>query len=253
MEIKVLGAYGGESPGMRSSCLLVNNRVALDAGALTSGLSLTDQVKVNAILISHTHLDHIQDLGFIADNVFGKRKEPILIVGLAKSLQIIQKHILNNRIWPDFSRIPTPENPVLAYHPIKIGEETKIEGLSIRAIPVNHSIPSCAFIVSDGKNSFIYTGDSSVTERIWKEAGKINNLRLVVIEVSFPNRMQKLAELTGHLTPKMAEAELEKIDRQGYLARAFHLKPNYLSELKRELAKTKPRIIPLEQGEIIEL
>jgi len=253
MEIKVLGAYGGEGPGLRSSCLLINNRIALDAGALTSGLSLSDQLKVNAILVSHTHLDHIQDLGFIADNVFGKRKEPIRILALAKSLQIIQKHIMNNRVWPDFSKIPSPENPVLVYQSLKIGEEIKIEGLSVRPIPVNHPVPSAAFIVSDGKSTFIYTGDSGATERLWKEANKTNGLRLVVIEVSFPNRLQSLAELTGHLTPKMAEAELKKLELQGYQARAFHLKPNYLAELKRELVRTKPRIIPLEQGEIIEL
>jgi cAMP phosphodiesterase len=74
-----------------------------------------------------------------------------------------------------------------------------------------------------------------------------------MIEVSFPNRLQGLAEITGHLTPKMAEAELKKLAIQGFQARAFHLKPNFLAELKSELAKTKPKIIPLEQGEVIEI
>jgi len=253
MELKVLGAFGGEAPGLKSSCILVNNRIALDAGALTSSMSLQDQIRINYILISHTHLDHIQDVSFLADNIFGKRKDPVRIVGLDKSIETIQKHLLNNRIWPDFTKIPSAEQPVLAYQPIKAGQEIKIEGLSVKAIPVNHAVPAVGYILSDAKNSIIYTGDTGPTESIWEEARKLKNLRLVLIEVSFPNQMQKLAELTGHFTPGLAEAELKKLNQDGVMVRAFHLKPAYLKELKQELSKTKPRIIPLDQGEIIQI
>jgi len=253
MELKVLGAYGGEGPNQKTSCILINNRIALDAGAITSSLNLQDQARINSILISHTHLDHIHDISFLADNIFGKRKDPVRIIGLDKSIAVLQKHFLNNRIWPDFTRIPTAEQPVLTYQSIKPGQEIKIEGLDVKAIPVNHTVPAVGYFVSDGKSSIVYSGDTGPTERIWKEASKLTNLKLVIIEVSFPNDMQKLAEITGHFTPRMAEAELKKIGQDGFMARAFHLKPAYLKELKQELAKTKPKIIPLEQGEVIQV
>jgi len=253
MELKVLGAFGGEAPGLKTSCILINGRLALDAGALTSSLSLQNQTRINAILISHTHLDHIHDISFLADNVFGKRKDPVRIVGLEKSIEVLKKHFLNNRIWPDFTRIPSPEQPVLAYQPIKPNQEYNIEGLTVRAIPVNHTIPSAGYIVSDAKSSLVYTGDTGPTERIWKEARKLDNLKLVLIEVSFPNEMRKLAELTGHFTPHLAAEELKKLPQDGFMARAFHLKPTHLKELKQELSRTKPKIIPVEQGEVIQL
>jgi len=253
MEVKILGAFGGEAPGLKTSCILVNNRLALDAGALTSSLSLQEQTRVNAILVSHTHLDHIHDISFLSDNIFGRRKDPVRILGLEKSLATLQKHFLNNRIWPDFTKIPSPEQPVLVYQALKPGPEYKIEGLTVRIIPVNHSVPSVGFIVSDAKSSLIYTGDTGPTERLWKESEKLSNLKLVLIEVSFPNEMQKLAEATGHFTPKMAEQELLKIPLDGYMARAFHLKPTHLKELRQELARTRPKIIPVEQGEVIQI
>ena len=253
MEIKILGAYGGEGPGLKTSCMVINGRLAVDAGALTSSLSLQDQAKINTILVSHTHLDHIHDISFLADNIFGKRKEPVRIVGLERSIASLQKHFLNNRIWPDFTKIPNAEQPVLAYQTIRPGQELKVDGLTVRAVPVNHTVPAVGYLISDAKSTLLYTGDTGPTERIWKEASKIANLKLVLIEVSFPNNMQKLAELTGHFTPKMAEAELLKLGGDGYMARAFHMKHAYLKDLKQELARTKPRIIPLDQGEVISI
>jgi cAMP phosphodiesterase len=253
MEVKILGAFGGEAPGLKTSCIVINNRLALDAGALTSSLSLQDQAKINAILVSHTHLDHIHDISFLADNIFGKRKEPVIIVSMEKSIEVLQKHFLNNRIWPDFTKLPNADQPVLAYKAIKPGQEYKIEGLNVRAVPVNHSIPSVGFIISDDKSALVYTGDTGPTDQIWKDAEKTANLKLVLIEVSFPNEMQKLAEVTGHFTPRMAEEELKKLQKDGYEARAFHLKPTHLKELKQELARTRPKIVPVEQGEVIQI
>ena len=116
--------------------------MALDAGALTSSLSLQDQARINAILVSHSHLDHIHDISFLADNIFGKRKEPVQIVSVEKNIEVLQKHFLNNRIWPDFTKLPSPDQPVLAYKAIKPGQTYQIKGLSVRAVPVSHSIPS---------------------------------------------------------------------------------------------------------------
>jgi hypothetical protein len=38
MKLRVLGCHGGELPGCRSTCFLVDGSLALDAGALTASL-----------------------------------------------------------------------------------------------------------------------------------------------------------------------------------------------------------------------
>jgi hypothetical protein len=44
VKLKVLGPHGGELPGCRSTCFLVDDVLALDAGALTSTLSLSSKI-----------------------------------------------------------------------------------------------------------------------------------------------------------------------------------------------------------------
>ena len=44
MKIQVLGGFGGESLECRMTCLLVNDRVALDAGSLSQALAVDEQV-----------------------------------------------------------------------------------------------------------------------------------------------------------------------------------------------------------------
>jgi len=44
--------------------------VALDAGALASSLSLVAQEKIKAVLLTHSHLDHIMGLASLSMNAF---------------------------------------------------------------------------------------------------------------------------------------------------------------------------------------
>jgi ribonuclease BN (tRNA processing enzyme) len=253
MRIKVLGCYGGEIPGHATSSFLINGNVALDAGAITSNLPLKDQPKIDAILISHTHLDHILEIGFLADNVFGKRDKPVKVYGIKKSINHFKKHVMNNQIWPDFTAIPDKKNPVLEYKEIEPNKTFKIGDLKIKAIPVDHNIPSVGYIISDKKSSIIYTGDTGPTEKIWKEANKLKNLKAVFIEVSFPNDMEGLAKHTGHLTPEMMGEELEKIKMNNFNAYAFHMKPQFLKKLEKEIKKISSPIKFLKQGEQIKV
>ena len=75
MELTILGCHGGETPRHRSTCFLIDNHLAIDAGALTSGLELDRQAEVDNVLITHAHFDHVKDLATLADNIFGRRKK----------------------------------------------------------------------------------------------------------------------------------------------------------------------------------
>lgn len=251
MIIQVLGCYGGESPDCRPVSLLINGNVLLDAGAITAALPLKEQAKIDAILVSHTHLDHIQDIGFLADNVFGKRDKPIKIYGAKSSLKYLKDHVLNNHIWPDFTVIPSPENPVLAYETVQPGRDFVIDDLTIRAIAVDHTIPAVGYLVSDKKASIVYTADTGPTQKIWDEAAKLKNLKAVFVEVSFPNELKRLAKATGHLTPDMAIEEIHKLNRNDFSTYALHMKPAYLDVLAQECQHHGEKIRVLKQGERI--
>jgi cAMP phosphodiesterase len=62
------------------------------------------------------------------------------------------------------------------------------------------------------------------------------NLKALLVEMSFPNELQELADLSGHLTPNTLATELTKVDRNGCPVYLYHLKPAYAVELRRELA-----------------
>jgi len=256
MKIRVLGCYGSEYPGRLTSCFMINNSLVIDAGAMTSSLTLREQAKIDYILLSHGHLDHILDIPFLADNVIGSRKDPVEILGTSSVIKILMSNILNNRIWPDFTRIPTANNPVLTVRTIKPRVPFTINGLQITAIPVNHTVPTCGFIIQEkGGPSIIYSGDTGPTSEIWIAANKLKKLGAFFIEVSFPNRLQSRADVSKHITPRMLDRELVKI-KMGRKAPVFlyHMKPHFLSEIQKDVkALKRPNLEILKMGKRINI
>src|SRR5512133_1953524 len=145
MKVKILGCSGSETIGHMPPGFLVNDVMMLDAGTITAALSLEAQCRITDILISHTHLDHIKSILFLADNIIGRIKKPVNIRAIPKVIDAIRDHLMNNLIWPDFTRIPTPQNPVLTYAPMEVGRTITAAGLKVRAIPMNHPVPAVGF------------------------------------------------------------------------------------------------------------
>ncbi len=254
MKIRVLGCYGGELPGHRTSSFLLNDTIALDAGAVTSSLSFEEQKRIRAILISHAHLDHIKDIGFLADNLFGMIASPIRLVSIAEVLDTLRAHYFNGKIWPDFTRLPSRRRSLYAPLPLTPLKQRKIEGLVVTAVPVNHSVDGVGYIISDGKGSIVYSGDTGPTDLIWKEANKLDNLRAVLLETSFPNKMMEFSTRVGHLSPRTLLEEVEKIEDRTVPVYVYHLKPQFDGILRREIgALDCPRVKILSQGDILSL
>jgi ribonuclease BN (tRNA processing enzyme) len=252
MEVRVLGCYGGEMPGYRTTCLMLNGNILIDAGAITSALSLAEQQKIDAIVLSHSHLDHIRDLGFLADNIFGRRDRPVRIYGLPETIRQVRSHVLNNLVWPDFSILPTPEKSVISFHELHEGEPTMIEGVEFTAVKVDHTVTTAGFVVRNGKSTLVFSGDTGPTEALWEQAAKNGGASTVIIETSFPDRMMALAQASGHLTPFMAKAELKKFERPGIKVYVFHLKPQFLEEIIADLNPEQSGLHPLTQDQQFE-
>ena len=247
MQLTVLGLHGGELPGCRSTCFLVDGVLALDAGALTSTMPLDELVKIDDVLLTHSHFDHIKDLPLLADVLVGRRDKPVTIWANTECIETLRENLFNNVLWPDFTRIPTKKDPVYRLKAFKSGASFKIGKYQVKSVPVTHPVESCGFVINDGHSSLAMSGDTGPTEKLWKVLNRIDDLKVLLLETSFPNALQALADISGHFTPQTMLAELEKFDRRDCEVLLYHLKPAFVDVLKREVKHMPVHVC--EEGE----
>lgn len=245
MKLQVLGCHGGELPTCRTTCFLVDDVLALDAGALTGTLTLEKLCKVDHILVGHSHFDHVKDLPLLADLVIGRRDKPVTIHASRECARALRENMFNDALWPDFTRIPSRKEPVLKIRTFRAGSTFDVGPYRVRSIPVSHPVESCGFVISDGESTLAMSGDTGPTERLWKVLNQTENLKALLLETSFPNAMQALADVSGHLTPRTLAAELGKFRRNGAEVLLYHLKPAFVAELKRELKQLPVEVLEL--------
>lgn len=240
MELRVIGCHGGETPRHRTSAFVLDDRLAIDAGSLTSGMDLAAQSRLEAVLVSHAHLDHIRDLATIADNRAQNDSPPLVVAGTKPTLALLKKHFFNGKLWPDFTQIPHAGRPTIEYLVLKPEQPAKVAGFTVRAIAVSHTIDCSAFVVEGPGGAIAYSGDTGPTTRLWEILNEVSDLRAMLMEVSFPNAQQSVATLSGHHTPQTLEPELAKYKRPKELATLlYHIKPTFQAEVERECARLK--------------
>jgi cAMP phosphodiesterase len=76
--------------------------------------------------------------------------------------------------------------------------------------------------------------------RFWELVNKIKRLKAVITETSFPNSLQHLAHISGHLTPATLDPELDKLERDVpvYL---YGAKPKHLKTIREEVRALRRR------------
>ncbi len=235
MIIKVLGCYGAEMPGFKTTCFKINDSTLLDAGAITSVMTQEEQSKIKDILVTHSHLDHIKDIALLADNAVDTNPHTINVISTSNIIEIIRENIFNDMVWPDFTRIPVPEFPVITYIDIKPEEIFELNGLRISAIEVNHVVPTVGYFIEDTNGTVAFSGDTCSTDRFWEKINSTDNIKGIFLETSFPNNMQELADLSGHLTPAVMADEIKKLHRDDIPIYIYHLKPSFLDLIKSEI------------------
>lgn len=256
MEIKILGCYGGQLPGRNLTSFLLNGDMLIDAGTIGLTAGIEEQRKVKNILLSHAHLDHCGALPFYAVNIVSNKTDSVSIYGSRFTLDAVQAHLMNNVIWPDFTKIKNfAANPVFKYTPIEPKTWTDIGGYKVMAIPVNHTIPTTGFLIGKGSTYILYSGDTKDTDDIWVEAKKLDKkLKAAFIELAFPDEVDFLAENSCHLTPKTFEIQLKKLLPLKPKIYLYHLKPEYLKEIKKGVKKIKGyKLTALEDAKIYKI
>lgn len=255
MRIRVLGCHGSQLPNHNTTSFLLGKNILIDAGAITQVLTLRQQLLIDYILVTHAHLDHVHDIMFLADNIsYAKRKTPLRICGSRGGIESLHRHLFNNEIWPDFSRIPSAKNPLVKFEILTAGRQKILGDWRVRAIPVHHTVETMGFLMESQGKAVLFLGDTGPTEEVWKVAGAAKGLRAIFVETSLPSEMQSLADKTGHLTPRTLAAELKKLNGAIPDIYLYHMKPRYAGIIHRQVASIpESKINIVQDGQVIRL
>jgi ribonuclease BN (tRNA processing enzyme) len=227
----------------------VNDALCVDAGAVTDALSLEEQERVRAVLVTHSHMDHVASLPFLVENVFGRTHGPLEVLAPEDVLDALRTHLFNDALWPDFSRIEGQDGPSVTFRAVPVGVPFSADGLTATAVKVSHVVPTYGYVLADAHAAVVFSGDTGPTEEIWSVARRVPDLRALFVECSFPNDLQRIADVSFHLTPKTLRAEMAKFP-QGVPIYLYHMKPPALSRLAAEIAALgDPRLRILADGD----
>ena len=219
VQIRVLGCSGAIAAGCRTTAFLLDDRVLFDCGTGVGELSVEELTRIDDVVLTHAHLDHVQSLPLLADVVLPTRMAPqgrgaIRVHGLPATLDALRTHLFNGVIWPDFLSIPSAARPILTFHPFAVGDVLTLgQGAHARrlwVLPAVHPVP-------------VFTGDSGPNPACWALL-QSEPLAHVVADVSFTNDLAALAERSGHLIPSTLADALRHVPG-GVPVYVTHLKP----------------------------
>lgn len=234
--IEFLGISGTKTTSHGTTCMRVSKHCVIDAGNLIQGLG-KHIYDIEHIFLTHSHLDHIVDVPFIADLFVNQKDIPLKIYGLKQTLDDLRQFIFNNRMWPDFENIKLVKNhdKTIQFIEINPDEPYKIDGIILTPFKTNHTDGSCGYMIERGSNGFLFTSDTYKCKKIWEIMDKNPHIHSLIIDVSFPSHYEQIAQDSKHLTPKILSEELMHCKRKNFLIFPMHLKPLYESTIKDEL------------------
>lgn len=253
MRVKVLGCSGGIGAELRTTSLLVDDTILIDAGTGVGDLDMDALLRIDHVFLTHTHLDHIAMLPLLVDTVGAMRSSPITLWALPENIAILRQHIFNWLIWPDFTAIPSVAQPFLQMRPFACGDRMTIGDTVIRALPAVHTVPAVGYQLDSGEVSLVFTGDTTTNDVFWPVVNGIGNLKYLIIETAFCNRERDLALASKHLCPSMLADELEKLSGQPEIW-ITHLKPGEADLTMREIQADAGHFSPkmLANGQLFE-
>ena len=251
MRLRVLGCSGAELPGFNTSSFLIDDSLLIDAGALCLVLSGDEQQAIRQIFVTHAHLDHIKGIALLADNLsLTESGIGVDVLATPEIIGAMRTHLFNDILWPDFTKIPSPEAPAIIFREIRPLQATQFGAYAVTACPVNHAVPAVGYLVQKGRRSLLFSGDTGPTDRLWELASNVDAL---IVDVSFPNAQEELALSSGHLTARLLGQELHKVRALPRRILVSHAKPQHLATIRGELAELQcTGIALLKDGDCFE-
>lgn len=233
MRLRVLGSAGGIGGHRKTTSFLLDEDVLIDGGTGVADLTLEEMTRLRKVLLSHAHLDHVAGLLLLLDSMLALSNGPLVVHGLAPTLEAFSKHLLNDEIWPDFRRIPSARDAIVTLQPISPGEPVRDRGRVFTPIEVGHTVPAAGYLVSGPEGAIAFSGDTGGAPGFWRALNESSRLDLLLVEVSFPDSRADLARLTGHYHPGSLAEDLEQLVHHPRIW-ITHLKPGLEEEIEAD-------------------
>lgn len=237
MKIRVLGCSGAIAKDCKTTSFLVDSELLIDAGTGVGDLDLDEMRNVDYVLLTHAHLDHVAALPLMVDACAAKRDKPLQVFALPGTISALRTHIFNNVIWPDFSCIPTPQNPFITFHEIAIGQSLQFGDKYVEVLPAVHTVPACGYAITVGTGCWVFSGDTERNPAFWHRINQLN-VAMLVIETAFSNKEKDLAQKALHLSPMVLAKELDNIHKgRRYPIYIMHTKPAETEQIMAEIQR----------------
>lgn len=190
MKLTIIGKYGPFPPkdGACSCYLLefLDKKIVLDmgTGSFSKLMHFVDVFDIDAVFLSHLHFDHMSDIP-----VFG-----YAVNALNKRLKQNKKIKLYTPKDPtNIFKLFSPE--AFDIETIKDGMSVKLGKANISFSKMTHPLPSYAIKVDDNENIFVYSGDTSLNDKI---GGFIKGASVALLDANFKHKDKP--ENAPHLT-----------------------------------------------------
>ena len=248
LSIVPLGCYGSDLENKKCISMLVTPSTVIDTGSIMTSLDINQLLAIKNVIITHCHFDHIKNLPIFADFMLSLGNHSFTVYTTENIMAQIMDHIFNDLVWPDFTKLPTRKNPTIKFHPIKFDNPFSIEGIEFLPIEVNHVIESLGFVLRKNGEAIAYSGDTGICQNFVDRINEDPSIKTVCWETSFPDRLDKLATASKHLTPSQLAGELGKLKHRCNI-HTFHLKPNLEDEIISDIKNIESpmEITPMKQ------
>lgn len=233
MRVDVLAAATA-GLGHPLSTFLIDDVLALDAGALGWARPPEELARVRHVLLTHSHIDHTGGLAVFLDTVYGLAPVPPAVYAPQATLDSLRADLFNDRVMPDFVTLSQVLPPFLTLHAVPELTPFAVGDYEVTAFPLDHVVPTVAYLVDDGRDAIALVTDTAPVPAVLDVIGAHPRLRTVYLEASFPDSHAFLAGISKHLTASEHLAMAARLPA-GVRVVPVHIKPRFAAEVWRGL------------------